>query len=144
MNQKQPCRQSCQALGFKRGAGVFLKTILIIDDDTEIRESLRELFEMEGYGVVTASDGFEGWELLSRVHVPDFILLDQNMPEWNGKDFMQRKKLEPRVSHVPVVLMSAQPRFVRNPDISGFVSKPFHVPELLEAVKKAGRRKKPA
>lgn len=121
-----------------------MKTILIIDDDKEIRESLRELFELEGYGVVTATDGREGWELLSRVHIPDLILLDQNMPEWNGIDFMKRKQQEPRFAHVPVVLMSAQPRFVRNPDISGFVSKPFHVPELLEAMRKAARGKQPA
>jgi CheY-like chemotaxis protein len=113
-----------------------VKTILIIDDDHEIRESLRELFEIEGYGVLTACDGQEGWEMLSRVHVPDLVLLDQNMPVWNGADFLKRKKHHERLASVPVLLMSAQARFIRDPDVSDFVSKPFHVPELLETMRK--------
>jgi CheY-like chemotaxis protein len=58
-------------------------TILVIDDDTVVREALTQLFRKKGYRVMTAKDGVEGLKLFWK-HVPDITLIDIIMPEQDG------------------------------------------------------------
>jgi CheY-like chemotaxis protein len=60
------------------------KHILVIEDDTDLRETLKDLLEMEGFNVVTASNGWEGLRQIEQNGQPCLILLDLMMPMRNG------------------------------------------------------------
>lgn len=112
------------------------RTILVIDDDHAIRESLLELFEGEGYRVHCAENGEEGLRLLGSIAPPAVVLLDQNMPVMNGSEFLKRKALERKFDQVPVVLMSAERQRHEGHGVAQFLPKPFNVLDLLGAVER--------
>ncbi len=79
------------------------KTVLIVDDEAGIRESMTGLFEDEGYAVITAASGEEAIERAAE-HCPDIVFLDVWLPEMDGVEALARlKELRPKV---PVVMMS--------------------------------------
>lgn len=85
-----------------------MKRILVIEDDDSIRESTRDLLELEGYSVWSARNGEEGLALLREVaQLPDLILLDLMMPVKDGYDFRRDQRADARVADVPVVIWSA-------------------------------------
>ena len=65
------------------------KTLLIIEDDGNIRELLRLYLEQEGYTVESASDGAEGLRAFKRIH-PDLVLLDVMLPKLDGFEVCQQ------------------------------------------------------
>ena len=65
------------------------QTIFIIEDDTDLRETMKELLEIEGFTVATAENGREGMKLIERNGKPCLILLDMMMPVMNGWEFLE-------------------------------------------------------
>ncbi|HOW51390.1 MAG TPA: sigma-54 dependent transcriptional regulator [bacterium] len=65
--------------------------ILIVDDDPSIRRSFEKFLRSEGYAVVTARDGIEGWEAVTAEH-PDVVLMDINMPRMNGLELLEKMR----------------------------------------------------
>ena len=83
--------------------------IIIIEDDRDLRETMKELLEMEGYSVLTAANGREGLDLIAREGGPCLILLDLMMPVMNGWEFldaMQRNQQE-LLARTKVAVVSA-------------------------------------
>lgn len=79
--------------------------ILIVDDDAEIREMLRDLFEMEGYGVATASTAREGIQMIeSNVDRFQVVVSDIMMPDINGVEFL--KQIKKITKFIEVILMT--------------------------------------
>lgn len=117
--------------------------IFLIEDEPDIRESLREVLEMEGYRVNCASNGFEAKELLRDLPTPELILLDMLMPVMNGKEFRQWQLDVPRLKSVPVIVLSADPS---QKVLEGILhlQKPVDLSELLSAVKNSTLRDQPA
>ena len=62
--------------------------IVVIEDDADLRETMKELLEMEGFSVLTAANGREGLNLIERDGGPCLILLDLMMPVMNGWEFL--------------------------------------------------------
>ena len=115
--------------------------ILIVDDDKDIRESLQEILEDEGYRIFTASNGKEAFEFLSTpaAQQPSLILLDLMMPVMGGSEFIVQKKTQPELSHIPTVIMSASnlsPQSVSALDATDHIRKPFDFEGLLSTVKR--------
>jgi two-component system response regulator MprA len=81
-------------------------TVLIIDDNDDVRDGLTQLIRAEGYGVETARDGREALRKLRDVH-PCIILLDLMMPDMSGYDFRQAQLADDELKTIPVVLYSA-------------------------------------
>jgi len=65
-------------------------TILIIDDEEDIRNVLQEILERDGFNTLTAMSGFEGIDLLKQQHHVDLVLLDIKMPKMNGIETLQK------------------------------------------------------
>lgn len=108
--------------------------VLVVDDDDGVREAVRDLLEIEGYPVVTASDGASALAVID-VRLPRLVLLDMRMPGIDGWGFA--RLLDERGIDLPVVVMTAAadaPAWAREIGAAGHLSKPFEVTDLLDAV----------
>ncbi len=81
------------------------RSILIIEDDVSIRETLKAFLEYEGYSVSVAADGQQGLNLLAQSKKPDLILLDLMMPIMNGWQFLEALAKSPKKTLTPPVLV---------------------------------------
>ena len=111
-------------------------TILVVDDDTHIRDLVCEVLDLEGYQVRAATDGLAALDLLETWH-PDQILLDLNMPRMDGWTFCQRHQEEPAISDIPIALMSAARNIRARPlpcEPVAILEKPFDLDDLLRRV----------
>lgn len=111
------------------------KCVLIVEDDADIRETLRQLLEMEGYEVQVATNGKEGLEALKTIQRPCLILLDLMMPVMNGWEFLQARQDDIFLATIPVVVVSAiHVDQAKNPGVTGFIKKPVDLEHLLTVV----------
>ncbi|MBI3183929.1 MAG: response regulator [Myxococcales bacterium] len=83
------------------------KRILVVDDDPDLRDTLCELLEDEGYQALPASNGKEALALLRSCPVPRVILLDLMMPVMNGWQFLEELARDSALASVPVIVMTA-------------------------------------
>ena len=83
------------------------KTVLLVDDDYDIRSVLCEVLEQEGFSVGMAVNGREAIEYLEANAAPDLILLDLMMPVMNGFEFRETQIGNPKWVDIPVIIMSA-------------------------------------
>jgi two-component system chemotaxis response regulator CheY len=110
------------------------KLVLVIDDDTDIREAIRDLLAVEGFGVAEARDGGTGLAYLRANAPPGVILLDWNMAPIGGADFMEEFSRDASISRIPVVLLTADARAeekARAHGLSILLTKPIDVERLL-------------
>jgi DNA-binding response OmpR family regulator len=114
------------------------KTVLVVDDDRDIRDVLTDALEAEGYTVVTAADGQEALDWLrSRVAKPCVILLDLMMPRLDGIQFRTEVLNDPELACLPVVVLSADPSIIstaKSLNFAGSLRKPVPLEALLAAV----------
>ncbi len=109
------------------------QTILLVEDDSDLRVAMVTLLESEGFEVVTAPDGLTALKLLERIQVPSLILLDWWLPLLSGNEFLSRLRADPVRHGVPVVVLTASE--APPPDsVAGFLRKPFSVSRLMELV----------
>ncbi len=111
--------------------------VLVVDDEAPIREVLTDILEDESCGVVTAPHGAAALDYLHRTAtLPKVILLDVKMPVMDGITFLQAKQADPRLTAIPVVLLSAhlqeRPEVLRLP-IEAFLPKPVDY-DLIAAI----------
>ena len=83
------------------------RTILVVEDEDDIRTLVGEALEMEGYAVIPAANGQEAIDALHAADLPDLILLDLMMPVKDGYEFRREQTAEPRWKDIPVVVMTA-------------------------------------
>ncbi len=113
------------------------KSILVVDDDLDTREVLKQILEEEGHRVLTAGDGLEALNLLKEAAAqhPDLIVLDLWMPIMDGWDFRAEQLEDPALAHIPVIVITGVGR-PRPISASATLIKPVHVRDLLEAVER--------
>jgi two-component system response regulator CpxR len=109
--------------------------VLVVEDDQGIREMMKIFLEMEGYHVVTAADGREGLERLSRLPEPGLVLLDLMMPVMNGWEFLEALK-DTNYAQMPVVVVTAYADKVGGTQCVGVIGKPIDLDALLKTVRK--------
>ena len=115
-----------------------MKSILLIEDDTALRENTAELLELAGYTVFTAPNGKIGIEKAKTVN-PDVIVCDIMMPEIDGYGVLQAVSLEEKTKHIPFIFLSAKTEHKeirRGMDMGAddYLTKPFDEEELLSAI----------
>jgi len=113
--------------------------ILVIEDDPELRTSLAEVLEEEGYEVSCAKDGEDALRALDGCAAPSAILLDLTMPVMDGWTFRERQQSDPRLARIPTVVISASfsdGRKVAALGVDAFLAKPFEVSSLIEALER--------
>lgn len=107
--------------------------ILIVDDEAEIRDSLQELFELEGYAVATAANGAQALALLERDEHPCVVLLDLMMPVMDGGELVGRMRGDPALAEIPVIVVTSDAS--RAPEGVTAMKKPVALDRLLREVR---------
>jgi CheY-like chemotaxis protein len=114
------------------------RTVLLVEDDDDIRDAVQDALERRGYQVLTAEDGQKALALLRALPVlPGVILLDLTMPVMNGWEFMSAQAADPALAAIPVVVLSAVPNLAQESKThhwSGVLSKPISLVVLLETI----------
>ncbi len=114
------------------------RTVLVIDDEPDVQTYLATLLEKEGFTVVTAGDGEEGFAQVVESK-PDLIFLDIMMPKKTGIMLYRRIRKEPAIGSVPVVILTGLSQyktffaqdFEQIPHPEAFVEKPPKPEELI-------------
>jgi len=83
-----------------------MKKILLVDDDVDYAHGLRELLADKGYRVVVAFDGKRGLEM-ARQEKPDLMLLDIQMPGWDGGTVAQKAQEDKKLSRIPIIYLTS-------------------------------------
>jgi DNA-binding response OmpR family regulator len=117
------------------------KTILVIEDDKDIRDTVTYALKQEGYNVISS----ENSKILLSLeqYKPDLILLDNWLTEWksdaNGQQLSKQLKSDPKTSHIPIIILSAVSNIKEIAEAGmsdGYLKKPFDLTELYDVVKK--------
>jgi len=115
------------------------KTILLVDDDSEIIETMRTVFEGRGYRVLVARDGNAGLTVAER-ESPDLIILDMMMPKKSG--FLVLEKLKTRPGGlIPTVMItgnegSRHRAYAEMLGVKDYIRKPFAIEKLVRSAEK--------
>jgi CheY-like chemotaxis protein len=119
--------------------------LLVADDSETVLLMLQRRLEMEGYEVVTATDGLEALERMKELAPtePDVILLDAMMPNMSGTEVLE--ELRGKGSTVPIVMISAhldaqEPERMRNLGATDIVPKPFEWDDLIGKIEELANK----
>ncbi len=115
------------------------KRILVVDDEIYIVHILEFSLTMEGYSVLTASDGEEALRIIEQER-PDLVVLDIMMPKLDGYEVCRRLRQDEQFRSLPVILLSAKGRPIdREAGLSAgaddYITKPFSPRKLLEKMR---------
>ena len=111
------------------------KKVMVVDDEPDIRETVKIVLEKNGYTVITAvsgDDGLKKW----KVEKPDLVLMDIMMPGTPSKEIIPQMK-GTKVAYISVVRVSEAEKsdLMKARNIVGFIQKPFDINELVKKVK---------
>lgn len=117
------------------------RSILIVDDDATISDSLAVALDRQGFQTSTAASGREGLKLARQTR-PDLVILDLRLPDVDGFTVCQKLVDDPRTCTIPVILLSAmeRPDIIRRSRAAGgqyFVRKPYDPNALLVLIEQA-------
>ncbi|HET7094812.1 MAG TPA: response regulator [Thermomicrobiales bacterium] len=138
MDDNEDGRRSASAENWRqrrrcRVRPVTARTILVADDEADVRSLILALLEDEGYRVVVAANGRAAIDVVERRR-PDLILMDVMMPMMDGREAARRLRERPESASIPIVLMSAVTSDALQPGVQAFVAKPFDLDELLATI----------
>lgn len=120
--------------------GVSPRTVLIVEDQLEMRAITTAYLEHQGYRVVSAGDGVEGLRRAREVH-PDLILMDISIPGLDGIEATAALKRDPATRDIPIIIVSAHPygsvgKRARDAGCDGWLNKPCDPRRVLEEVER--------
>ena len=111
---------------------------LIVDDSKAIYAMVSQMLQEEGHSCLWAEDGVKAFEILAKNLKIDIILLDWNMPNMNGLEFLE-KNFKERITNVPIIMMTTEnsPEKIRKAlslNASEYIMKPFTKDILLNKI----------
>ncbi len=122
-------------------------TILLVDDEPNLRNAVKAYLEDSNFVVLTASNAHEAWQILQK-STPDLVISDIMMPQVNGYEFLQKLRQDPRFANLPVIFLTA--RGMTSDRIAGYkagcdayLPKPFDPDELVAIAENLITRRSP-
>ena len=115
-----------------------ISSILIIDDEVDIRDSLLSILGDEGYSVEAVENGKQAIKTCEKMHF-DVALIDINLPDIKGTELLAKlKQISPKMVRIIITGHPSIENAVKavNEKSDGYILKPFNIPELLETIKK--------
>ena len=122
-----------------------IKTVLIVDDERAVRNSLKEILGFEGYKTIEAGDGFEAIKIIQSDQVVDCVLCDIKMPKVDGIEVLTQMKVSR--PDVPIIMVSGHGDIdtaveTVKKGAFDFISKPPDLNRLLITIKNATEQSK--
>jgi len=122
----------------KAGVQLLNESILVVDDDTEVRKTLSSILFEEGYSVETVENGKEAIRASEKSHF-DVALIDIKLPDMEGTELLQR--LKEKQPHMVMIIITGFPTLENaiktiNEGADGYILKPYDVQKLLEMIRK--------
>ena len=119
-------------------------SVLVVEDNSDMREFLARVLSMQGYEFLEAADGEEGLKV-ARTRQPNLILMDISLPVLDGFEATRRIKQDPDLQHIPVIAVTAHARpadeqRALDAGCDGYLSKPYSLRDFLTVVEKNIRR----
>lgn len=116
-----------------------VKTVLVVEDESDIRRFARRLLELEGYDVLEAASGDEALRIVKETRNLSMVLLDLRLPGRDGWEVMDEMKKDPRLRRIPVVVFSAsaaewQRKKALSKGAVGYLVKPLDAAGLRQAI----------
>lgn len=110
-------------------------TIMIVDDEDEVREMIRRILRFSQFNVIEARDGNEGMEM-ALSHQPDLITLDIMMPGKDGIKLCEELKANPLTKHIPVIVLTVagSRKKVMNAGADHYMNKLFSIDEFIKVI----------
>ena len=124
-----------------------MKTILLVEDDYDLRHGMAEVLTDAGHEVRAAANGAEALDLLTEGGPPRLILLDLMMPVMDGWQFRLKQLEDPALAGIPLVVVTAIPEVADDMGClegAQLLAKPFDADGLLAAVERGARELAPA
>ena len=109
-------------------------SILVVEDDDDIRNAIVDLLETEGYCAESAINGKDALTKLSQIHKPCLVLLDMMMPIMNGRQFLDEVMKDSNLAPIPVLIVSAVADKTNTEGSVGFLKKPIDIDIVLDVV----------
>jgi CheY-like chemotaxis protein len=109
-------------------------TVLVVEDDDDIREAIGDILQEQGYEVALAENGEHALQVLAEVNRPCLLLVDLVMPKMDGWQLMKALSKNDRLATIPVIVMSAMPK-AEKLDGQRVVKKPIDLDMMLEIVR---------
>jgi two-component system, chemotaxis family, chemotaxis protein CheY len=116
-----------------------LRTILVVEDDHDLRRLTAEMLREAGYFVESAADGVEALERLRSTGAISLVVLDLNMPRMNGFEFRERQVADPTLAGIPVIAVTAYGQLAEQVARLGPIpclKKPFDYDELITIIER--------
>ena len=115
------------------------KRILVVEDHEDNRHIVRELLASAGFEMIEAGDGDEGLAL-ARIHNPDLILMDIQLPVLDGYEATRRVKADPALRSIPVIAvtsyaLSGDEAKTREAGCNGYIAKPYSPRQMLAMIR---------
>ncbi len=120
------------------------KTVLVVEDNDINMKLLHDVLEVQGYNVLQAKDGMEGWRI-AREHRPDLILMDIQLPSISGLEATKRLKADETLKSIPVIAITAfamagdKEKFLEG-GCDAYIPKPISLPNFLQTVERFANR----
>jgi len=116
------------------------KKVLVVEDDSSLRELYRSALVSAGYSVVTVEDGIDALRRVER-DAPQAVVLDMALPRMNGRDVQRELSSRPETSSIPIVVVSGSDiSDLNEADFASVLRKPIHAEAVVYAVDKCFRR----
>ena len=118
------------------------KSILCIEDESEMIDLIRLILSRRGFNVIGAMGGEAGLEKLRQEPLPDLVLLDLMMPDVDGWEVYQQMKADKKTTDIPVIIITAKAQRIDKvlglhiAKVDDYISKPFSPQDLLDSVDK--------
>lgn len=110
-------------------------SVLVVEDDAEVRSSVAEILELEGFAVDTAIHGQQALDKLRSGAAPSVLLLDLMMPVMNGLELLEHLRGHSELRSPPVIVLSANRGYdAEDLGVAAVVRKPFDVDALVENI----------
>jgi CheY-like chemotaxis protein len=110
-----------------------VETILIVEDDADVRRMLRTALVLAGYGVIEAGDGLDALRVLD-ANPPHAVILDLGLPMMSGQAVLQEIAAHAHTRHIPVIVVTGQPGDHQELDAACVLRKPVSPDRLIHTV----------
>jgi CheY-like chemotaxis protein len=117
-------------------------TVLVVEDEVELREMMQEALEMSGYTVVAVGDGQEALDAIPKIERLCVVLLDLLMPGMNGWDFFEHARRRPELAKVPIIVHSSATNEAPA-GVTSLLRKPVKLDRLLSVVREHCQPREP-